>query len=161
MARIDSLGESFQYPVSDKKKANRKEKTHHRVFSHLVESADGSTAPDTGDYDGAGRHRALEELLDDVFAAGDHLKSAPTLEAIKDYRQKVKAFVKYAVEHSIAVEETTSGANILKRKRFTLVKVIDEKLESLALSVLAAQKEQLTILAQIDEINGLLVNFMS
>jgi uncharacterized protein len=161
MARIDSLGESFQYPVSDKKKAARKEKTPRRTFARLVESADGSAAPDTGNWDGAGGHRALEELLDDVFTAGDHLKSAPTLDAIKDYRQKVKAFVRYAVEHSIAVEETTSGANILKRKRFTLVKVIDEKLESLALSVLAAQKEQLAILAQIDEINGLLVNFMS
>ena len=73
----------------------------------------------------------------------------------------MKAFITYAVQHSIAVEETTSGANILKRKRFTLVKVIDEKLEALAASVLAAQKEQLAILAQIDEINGLLVNLVS
>ena len=83
------------------------------------------------------------------------------MEAIKEYRQQVKAFIKFAVEHSIAVEETTSGANILKRKRFTMVKVIDEKLEALAVSVLAAQKEQLAILAQIDEINGLLVNLVS
>ena len=59
------------------------------------------------------------------------------------------------------VEETTSGANIMKRKRFTLVKVVDEKLDSLAASVLAAQREQLTILAQIDEINGLLVDLIS
>ena len=73
----------------------------------------------------------------------------------------MKAFIEYAVAHSIAVEETTSGTNILKRKRFTLVKVIDEKLEALAASVLAAQKEQIAILAQIDEINGLLVNLVS
>ena len=96
-----------------------------------------------------------------MFSAGDALKKAPTLEAIRDYRQQVKAFVTFAVAHSIAVEETTSGANILKRKRFTMVKVIDEKLEALAASVLAAQKEQLAILAQIDEINGLLVNLVS
>jgi len=61
----------------------------------------------------------------------------------------------------MTAEETTSGANIMKRKRFTLVKVIDEKLEALAASVLAAQKEQIAILAQIDEINGLLVNLVS
>jgi uncharacterized protein YaaR (DUF327 family) len=83
------------------------------------------------------------------------------MDAIKDYRQQVKAFVKFAVAHSIAVEETTSGANILKRKKFTMVKVIDEKLETLAVSVLAAQKDQLAILAQIDEINGMLVNLVS
>jgi uncharacterized protein len=69
--------------------------------------------------------------------------------------------VKFTVAHSIALEEKTSGANILKRKRFTMVKVIDEKLEALAVSVLAAQKDQLAILAQIDEINGMIVNLVS
>ena len=161
MARIDSLGESWQYPVPDKKKAGRKDKIPRRTFSDMVgeagESADASLEEQPQD---AGR-RGLEELLDGVFSSGDQLKRAPTLEAIKDYRQKVKAFVQYAVDHAISVEETTSGANILKRKRFTLVKVIDEKLEALAASVLSAQKDQLLILAQIDEINGLLVNFVS
>ena len=51
--------------------------------------------------------------------------------------------MKFVVDHMLAVEETTSGVNIMKRKRFTLVKVIDEKLDELAASVLAAQKEQL------------------
>src|SRR5208282_2904393 len=161
MARIDSLGEPFQYQVPEKKKAGRREKAQRREFSPLVESAaeEGEVAPeDLGD---AERRRGIEELLDAVFSAGDRLKKAPTLDAIKDYRQQVKEFVKFAVAHSIAVEETTSGANILKRKRFTMVKVIDEKLESLAVAVLSAQKDQLAILAQIDEINGMLVNLVS
>ena len=161
MARIDSLGEPYQYPVPEKKKAGRREKTQRRDFSHLVESAaeEGELSPE--DFDEAERRRSIEELLDAVFSAGDRLKKAPTLDAIKEYRHQVKAFVKFAVAHSIAVEETTSGANILKRKRFTMVKVIDEKLESLAVSVLAAQRDQLAILAQIDEINGMLVNLVS
>lgn len=161
MARIDSLGESFQYPIPEKKKAARKEKTNRRVFSQLVESAaESETASDEG-IDQAAARKGIEELLDSVFASGDSLKRAPTLDAIRDYRQKVKAFIKYAVEHSIQVEETTSGTNILKRKRFTMVKVIDEKLEALAVSVLSAQKEQMAILAQIEEINGLLVDLVS
>jgi uncharacterized protein YaaR (DUF327 family) len=161
MARIDSLGEPFQYPVPDKKKTGRREKTKAREFSHLVESAaeDGELASE--DFDDAEKRRSVEELLDAVFSSGDRLKKSPTMDAIKDYRQQVKAFVKFAVAHSIAVEETTSGANILKRKKFTMVKVIDEKLETLAVSVLAAQKDQLAILAQIDEINGMLVNLVS
>jgi uncharacterized protein len=161
MARIDSLGESWQYPVSDRKKASRKDKAQRREFAHLVESAAEGAGADTDDLDHGRRHPALQELLDDVFAAGDRLKKTQTLDAIKEYRQKVKAFVQYAVDHSIAVEETTSGLGILNRKRFTLVRVIDEKLESLAVSVLAAQKDQIGMLAQIDEINGLLVDLMS
>jgi uncharacterized protein len=108
-----------------------------------------------------GQRGNLEELLDGVFSAGDALKKTLTLEAIKEYRQRVKAFIAFVVDHGIAVEETTSGTNIMKRKRFTLLKVIDEKLEALTASVLAAQKEQIAILAQIDEINGLLVNLVS
>lgn len=161
MARIDSLGEPYQYPVPEKKKTSRKEKTQRREFSHMVESSaeEGELTPEG--FDEAEKRRSIEELLDAVFSSGDKLKKAPTMEAIKDYRQQVKAFVKFTVAHSIAVEETTSGANILKRKRFTMVKVIDEKLESLAVSVLSAQKDQLAILAQIDEINGMLVNLVS
>ena len=161
MARIDSLGEPFQYPVPEKKKTGRRHKTQPREFSHLIESAAEECEVAPENLDDAERRRGIEELLDAVFSAGDRLKKTPTSDAIKEYRQKVKAFVKFAVAHSIAVEETTSGANILKRKRFTMVRVIDEKLESLAVSVLAAQRDQLAILAQIEEINGMLVNLVS
>ena len=161
MARIDSLGEAYQYPVPDRKKTGKKEKTQRREFSRLVDSASEEAEVSAEDFDDADRRRSIEELLDAVFSAGEQLKKNGTMEAIKTYRHQVRAFVKFAVAHSIAVEETTSGANIMKRKRFTLVKVIDEKLEALAASVLAAQRDQLAILAQIDEINGLLVDLVS
>ncbi len=161
MERIDSLGEAFQYPVPEKKKAGKKEKAQRKTFSQLVESAAEGREPAAEDLPDDNRRQGVEELLDAVFESGDQLKKAPTVETIREYRRKVKAFIAYAVEHSIAVEETTSGASILKRKRFTIVKVIDQKLEALAVSVLAAQKEQLAILAQIEEINGLLVNLIS
>ena len=160
MERIDSLGESFQYPVPEKKKAGKKDKARLPLFSRMVEDAQTEEADEQDLTDGGGR-RTVEQLLDAVFASGDRLKKLPTLELIKDYRQKVKAFLKYAIQHSITVEETTSGSNVLRRKRFTVLRVIDEKLEALAASVLSAQREQLSVLAQIDEINGLLVNLVS
>jgi hypothetical protein len=161
MPRIDSLGEAFQYQVPEKKKTGRRDKTQRREFSPLVDSASEEAALTQEDFGDAERRHSIEELLDAVFGVGERLKKAPTMEVIKDYRKQVRAFVKFAVAHSIAVEETTSGANILKRKRFTMVRVIDEKLESLAVAVLSAQKDQLAILAQIDEINGMLVNLVS
>jgi uncharacterized protein YaaR (DUF327 family) len=160
MARIDSLGEASPWLIPEKKKAQKKDKLPPRSFSQLVQAAaEGEEL--SGDLHDHARRRSIEELLDGVFAAGDALKSAPTIDTIREYRQKVRAFVQYAVDHMLAVEETTSGVNIMKRKRFTLVKVIDGKLDALASSVLAAQKEQLAILAQIDEINGLLVDLVS
>ncbi len=161
MARIDSLGEPSSWLVPEKKKAGKKDKAQRKTFSELVESAEQGEGAEQEDLSDSERRRGLEELLDGVFASGDALKKTPTLETIREYRHTVKSFVKFVVQHSIRVEETTSGANIMKRKRFTLVRVIDEKLDALAASVLAGQKEQISILAQIDQINGLLVDLVS
>lgn len=159
MARIDSLGEASPYHVPDHKRALKKEKGRWRTFSRMVEAAAAGSRAD----DGGGRRdrRSLEELLDEVFAAGSALKTAPTLEAIRDYRARVQAFLRHVVERMLAVEESTSGGSVLRRKRYTLLRVIDGKLEALAASVLSAQREQLGILAQVDEINGLLVDLIS
>jgi uncharacterized protein YaaR (DUF327 family) len=161
MARIDSLGETPSWHIPEKKKAGKKERAQRKTFSEMVESAaagEGMTAEDLVEEN---HRRSVEELLDGIFSAGDELKKNPTVNRVKEYRQRVRAFIKYAVARMIALEETTSGANIMKRKRFTIVKVIDGKLEALAASVLSHQKEQLSILAQIDEINGLLVDLVS
>jgi uncharacterized protein YaaR (DUF327 family) len=160
MARIDSLGEAVPYHVPDRKKAQKKDRPGARSFSRLVEAAEseGELSDELPD---SRERRTIEELLDGVFSAGDELKKLATLDRIKEYRRRVKEFVKYVVSRTLAVEETTSGANLLRRKRFTLVRVIDRKLEELAVSVLSAQREQLAILAQVDEINGMLVDLVS
>ncbi len=161
MARIDSLGEPSSWLIPEKKKAGKKDKAQRKTFSELVESAEQGEGAEQEDLSDSERRRGLEELLDGVFASGDALKKTPTMDTIREYRHTVKSFVKFVVQHSIRVEETTSGANIMKRKRFTLVRVMDEKLDALAASVLAGQKEQISILAQIDQINGLLVDLVS
>ena len=161
MARIDSLGEPSSWLIPEKKKAGKKDKALRKTFSELVESAGQGEGAEQEDLSDSERRRGLEELLDGVFASGEALKKTPTMDTIREYRHMVKNFVKFVVQHSIQVEETTSGLNILKRKRFTLLRVIDEKLEALATSVLAGQKAQISILAQIEQINGLLVDLVS
>ncbi|MGO9410624.1 MAG: YaaR family protein [Spirochaetia bacterium] len=158
---MDTQGEASSWLIPEKKKAGKKEKAQRKTFSQMVESAAEGEKAEEDDLDQRDSRQGVRELLDGVFASGEALKKVPTMETIKDYRQKVKDFVKYVVQKSVRVEETLSGANILKRKRFTLVRVIDEKLDALAASVLAAQKEQISILAQIDQINGMLVDLVS
>lgn len=165
MARIDSLGEASPYHVPDRKKAGKKEKTGWRSFSRMVEeAARGPLARGQAAGDGtAGKRdrRTLEQLLDEVFSAGATLKASPTLEAIREYRERVQDFLRRVVDGMLAVEETVSGGNLLRRKRYTQLSVIDAKLEALAASVLSAQREQLGILAQVDEINGMLVDLVT
>ena len=103
----------------------------------------------------------LEALLDDVHSAGDTLKGRQTPDTILAYKDAVRSFVGYVVSRAFDVTESTSGGNILKRKKFTQVQVIDAKLEELARGILSNQKNQLAVLERIEEINGLLVDLMS
>jgi len=61
----------------------------------------------------------------------------------------------------LALEEKSSGAGVLKRKRFTQIRVIDQKLERLVAELLADQHRQLDILGRVNEINGLLVDLLT
>ncbi|MCK5007545.1 MAG: YaaR family protein, partial [Spirochaetales bacterium] len=103
----------------------------------------------------------LEELLDEVYETGEILVESQSLENIKRYRRAVRSFLDYVVSNMIAVEEQTSGSNILRRKRFTQVKIIDGRLERLAAQVLQNQGKQLDILEKINEIRGLLVDLIT
>ncbi|MBU1078925.1 MAG: YaaR family protein [Spirochaetes bacterium] len=100
------------------------------------------------------------ELLDSVHAAGEDLKRDPDGERVRAYKAAVRNFVHYVVERAYDVVEKSSGGNILKRKKFTTVVIIDERLERLAAEVISAQRDKLDILRRLDEIHGLLVDLL-
>ncbi|MDR2900333.1 MAG: YaaR family protein [Treponema sp.] len=102
---------------------------------------------------------SIKDLLDDVHSSGERLKSRPFPEEIKQYKRAVRNFLHYIVENGYIIEEQVSGTNPLRRKKFTLVQVIDKKLEQLAAGILAGQIDQLEILAKVDEIKGILVDW--
>lgn len=104
----------------------------------------------------------LEELMDEIHEAGEALKEVPTLENVKGYKGAVSRFLKFVVKNSLKTE-TTAGANfnpLKKQKRYTIIRVVDEKLERLAAGILQNQSDKLYILEKIEEINGLIVNLL-
>jgi uncharacterized protein YaaR (DUF327 family) len=103
---------------------------------------------------------SLHKLLDGVHSAGDALSRRPFPPEIKAYREAVRDFVHYVVENSYDTEEQISGTAVLKRKKFTLIRVIDSKLEGMASAILRGQLNQLEILEKLDEIKGLLVDLV-
>ncbi|MDR2029835.1 MAG: DUF327 family protein [Treponema sp.] len=141
-----------------KDKASIRDLKRPRFSSVLKEAAQTEQAEALPDYPAS--EEALRELLDDVHSFGDELKRRPFPEEIKQYKRAVRNFLHYVVENGYTIEERTSGVNLKKRKKFTLVQVVDRKLESLAASILANQVSQIELLARIDEIAGLLVDLL-
>jgi len=103
---------------------------------------------------------AAAELLDSVHVSGDALKKDASLENIKAYKKAVRDFIHYVVESVYETREQSSGRNILKRKKFTTITVIDEKLERFAAEIMSAQRDKLDILGRLEEIRGLLVDLL-
>jgi uncharacterized protein YaaR (DUF327 family) len=64
------------------------------------------------------------------------------------------------VENSYDTEVQIGGTSVLKQKRFTLVRIIDSKLDGMASAILRGQLNQRQILEKLDEIKGLLVDLV-
>jgi uncharacterized protein YaaR (DUF327 family) len=103
---------------------------------------------------------AVNQLLDDVRSTGDELRNRPFPEEIIRYKKAVRDFLHYVVENGYTVERQTSGINLLKRKKFALVQVVDKKLEDMAAMLMTSQMNQLELLARLEEITGLLVDLL-
>jgi uncharacterized protein len=165
MERIDFTDPSFARVAAETLKPrarqdDKKVKKGGLLFRGLVEkAAEAESAGALGAAAGASG-KSLEDLLDTVHSAGDELKRNATVSAIQDYRAAVRGFLDYVVNQVFKLEERTSGFNILKRKKFTLVSIVDQKLEQLAAGILRNQHDQLEILRRVDEISGLLVDLL-
>jgi uncharacterized protein YaaR (DUF327 family) len=144
----------------ENKKAGKSKGLFRTVFGKTVDEARGSEAS-SGLGSSEFSQEGLEALLDEVHETGDALKEKASVDLVQSYKKAVRDFVHYVVERSFAVEQKTSGRNILKRNAYFRISVIDESLEKLAAEILRNQRDNLEILRRVDEINGMLVDLLS
>ncbi len=157
------------HKTQDKKNEKTNTKKTKTFFDSFLEAS--QTVPLEDDYEKrlqglepAEKKEAINDILavlqDKVFSLGAHLVENITAETIADYKKAVKTFVNFAVKHSLDVKSVVSsgGRNPMKQRNYTIVKVIDEKVEQLTQELLFNQLEKLQILERLDEIKGLLVN---
>lgn len=140
-------------PQADK---TRKKSRPQKAFRNLLETeADAAAAPG-----GPVNSQEADELFQSIQAAGEQVKQFPSGENIAAYTKLVQGLVQRVVREGLVVEEHSSGSHILKRKSFSLVQVINNKLVELADGVAATQREQFQLLAKVEEIQGLLVDLL-
>jgi hypothetical protein len=159
MDRVEPLDGSYPFRRSERKKSREKKDSPISRFPPLMESAHPEELTQEGSLQEP--ERGLVALLDGVHEEGERLKEAPTLENIRRYKQVVRGFLNLALKRMLTIDERTSGASIQKRKRFTQIRIIDQKLEKLVADVLRNQSRQLDILEKVDEIHGLLVDLLT
>ena len=144
--RIDKSQNRTQSLPADAESRNKIESSQRGFAVDLSKEANQQT------------RQRLEELMGKIQEQGKRLGQTPTFSELKSYRELVKKFMSEAVGQMYDVE---SGAGWDRRGRqpaYTLVKTVDEKLESLTEDVRQGQERQLAILEKLDSIRGMLVD---
>lgn len=101
----------------------------------------------------------LAKLQDDVYSTGDALSDTVSPENILAYKKAIKAFVEYVLASAYEVENIVTGhLNPARKKAWTIVKVINEKLDKLISDLMYSQLKKMEVLNRIDEIKGLIVD---
>lgn len=160
MDRIEPDGFFTRRDRAREKKRVAEGKRPKRSFFSVVESEVSDSSGAGALLDGNISLQEAHELLDEIHQAGDRLLAEPTPNRARAYRELVQRFMRGTVPGAFDVEEHQSGGNILKRKRFTLVRQIDQKVERLVAGILQSQGRQFDILARLEEIHGMLVDLM-
>ena len=121
-------------------------------------------------------------LKDAVDNAGNDLSEAVTDENIQKFKNAVSQFIKFVVDNNCDVsskrKKNRLGKDMMVPSRTSFffsnysvppkkinpryqVQVINEKLDALTRATLEGQMNNLKILAQVDEIKGLIIDLMS
>ncbi len=164
MDRIDGPGNFLFRPdlENQDKKAKKKSKTPASGFKNVLGTLISGPATNISlaGSEGIQNDEELEEIVDSIHRYGDELIKFPGVDNLARYKQAVGNFIRHVVRNAYTVEEQLSRKNILNQKKYTIVKVVDEKLENLSRAVLGAQNKQMDLLGSIEEIQGLLVDIL-
>ena len=97
---------------------------------------------------------ALEEV--DEYAR--RLKESPILDNLLPYKKRVRAILRFLVEQSYDVKESSVYDLHGRRRLLVLVESIDHKLEELTRDFLNQHSSSIDLVSRLDEIRGLLLD---
>ncbi|AAX16760.1 YaaR family protein [Borrelia hermsii] len=103
----------------------------------------------------------VKDMLDKINDVGEKLLSEPSRQNVIFYKKTIGEFLSIILSFSISLKEQKGGNNgELRRPKYRIIRIINEKLDKLAYSVLQNQVSQIKLLSSLEEIQGLLVNLL-
>ncbi|AHC14767.1 YaaR family protein [Salinispira pacifica] len=165
MDRIDGTGGFLfrpDHPLPEKKKkTNSAKKPSRGMFGKLlskteVSESEFSTLPGTP----IESDDQLREIIDTIHSTGEQILKYPGPDTLARYRQAVGDFIRHVSSNAYQVDEQISRRDVLNQKKYSIIRIVNEKLEKLSRSVLSSQNRQMDMLGGMEEIQGLLVDLL-
>jgi hypothetical protein len=155
-----SLSSSESFKTRNEKGLSDEKSNKTRRFKDIIrESFTKQSSFDTIKNETLTEEELIAKMQDEVYATGDALSDVISTENIQAYKKAIKNFVEYILERAYDVENVvTGGLNPSKKKAWTIVKVINTKLDKLVSDLMYNQVKKIEVLKRIDEIKGLIVD---
>ncbi|MDR0906684.1 MAG: YaaR family protein [Oscillospiraceae bacterium] len=112
------------------------------------------------DATGRAREEKLTAMIGDIEQQGKKLSKRVDISELERYRELVRGFLDDVVSNGYEFSRDSAFGGRGRARFFATVNTVNEKLTELAQSVINSQAEELDILAQVGEIQGLLVDLM-
>ena len=111
--------------------------------------------------DAGGFREVLKNLLERIDQQGKKLSERMDIAELKRYRTLVVEFMDLSIKNSTKYhkEHTLDGKG--RHRIFGIIKKVDVELENLTREVLKSQKDNIGVLAKLDDIRGMLVDIMT
>jgi len=100
----------------------------------------------------------LNQLLVKIDDQGKKLLMSRNLRELSAYKVLIKQFMDEVIGSALLLEDKFSYDNVGRKKKYKIIKEIDEKLVSLANMILEKESDKLSILQQMGDIKGLIIN---
>jgi len=185
MSDINPLGASAYYgglqgATSQAAKENKKEKIDKsgRVkFSELLKSKNHAENVQDTEFPPEIADMSIEDaavfLRDAVDIAGNAVSSSATTENLMNFKKAVKQFIEFVVLNNYEVKTKSRRGSSQPMQYFSkyntklrpkdpriIIPVINEKLDAMTRAMLMDHKNNLQLLAQVNEIKGLIIDLM-
>lgn len=185
MPSIDPLSSSIYFSaaaaaskqVQKDQEKSKVTKTNRSSFASMMEkSAEMESLASAGlppELAGLDTEQALVFLKDQIDMAADKLDDGFNMESFAAFRKSVSHLLKYVEKNNYKVEEFRRikrkitvrkppfFEELRDRDPFFQIHVIDERMNQLASMILQNHSDKLSMLAKVDEIKGMIVDFFA
>jgi len=103
----------------------------------------------------------LKNLLERIDIQSQRLSERLDIGELKRYRTLVKEFLDISLKNSSQFHKEHTLDSRGRHRIFAIVKRVDEELENLTREVLRQQKDNLNVLAKLDDIRGMLLDILT
>lgn len=101
------------------------------------------------------------KLLQKVDGGAEKLRRFMSFDALTEYKETVRAFLEETIGHTYRVKEERLTDRKGRQKVLSLIKKVDEHLETLTKEFLEKPGSNFQLLRRLDEIRGILVDMYS